>query len=135
MIEKPTWIIHNVLGYDNLPEEDFDYFGNFHTHGLNEYGHKELCLCINIEPKLATGILNTCGLMIANDKEVFKGVSEKVLEGGYKVYFEEFPNDPVLYIYLPDANNRLPQDEDCNPIYKMQKEYAKYISKNELTIK
>lgn len=132
MIDKPTWIIHNVFGYETLPEKDFEYFGNFHTHGLNEYGHRELCICINIPQEVACGILNACGMMIANNGETFeKGISNKVLEDGYNVFFEEYPDDPVLYIFLPDENNKFPQNNDCNELYKLQGKYAKYISENE----
>ena len=126
--------MHNVFGYDDLPEENFEYFGNFHTHGLSEYGHRELCICVNIPENLALSILNNCGMMIANHGEVFeKGITNKVLEGGYDVLFEEYPDDPVLYIILPDENNKFPQDDGCNELYKKQAEYALYISKNKLS--
>jgi hypothetical protein len=72
------------------------------------------------------------GLRIADNETVFtEGIRTDILENGMDVELISFDNDPTLYIILPDANGKLPSDEDCVEPYKYQYEYAKIISEDE----
>lgn len=133
MIEKPTWDICSNINFENLPKENFEYFGNFYTKGLNRYGHKELCICLNIPYEIARSILNRCGMMIVNEGMIFKrDAYEGIIDDGYDIFIEEYPNDSFLYIFLPDIDNNFPQNDDCNEFFKLQKNYADYIYKNKI---
>ena len=134
-VEKPDWLIHYVVPtVDKSKSPDYfyePYFSNIHTHGLDKYGHRELCLCIALPSETACGLLNTLGMRIANKDTVFtEGIRTDVLSNGMDVQFITFDNDPTLYIILPDANGKLPMDSDCEEPYCYQEKYAKLISDN-----
>jgi hypothetical protein len=132
-----TWKIHNIIDAEEYYEEkdgkDYPYIGNFHTHGLNEYNdQRELCIVLAIPDIRAKMILNTMGLRVADNETVFtEGIRTDILTNDMDVELISFDNDPTLYIILPDANGKLPSDEDCVEPYKYQYEYAKIISEDE----
>ncbi len=128
MITEPTWVLHSII-----PEEDDikigEFFGNIHTHGLNDYGHRELCIAFNINPHVSGGLLNALGMDIANNNLILKeGIVHDKLKNGFDLKIITFKNDPTLYIILPDPNNKFPEDADCDPEYAKQELYAKHIS-------
>ena len=134
-IEKPNWIIHYVAPtVDESQSPDYfyePYFSSIHTHGLDKYGHRDLCLSIAIPPETACTLLNSLGMRIANEEEIFEdGIRIDILANGMKVKFISFDNDPTLYIILPDKNGKLPDDCDCEEPYSLQEKYAKIISEN-----
>ena len=134
-IEKPNWIIHYVTPtVDELQSPDYfyePYFSSIHTHGLDKHGHRDLCLSIAIPPETACTLLNSLGMRIANEEEIFEeGIRTDILANGMKVKFISFDNDPTLYIIFPDKNGKLPDDCDCEEPYSLQEKYAKIISEN-----
>ena len=126
-----TWIIHGIIDVeDSFKPKKCPYIGNYHTHGLNEYNNqRELCIVINLENKVATGLLNSMGMRVANGETVFtEGIRTDILENGMDVQLLSFDDDPTLYVILPDENNRLPSDKNCSEPFSFQYEYAKMIS-------
>lgn len=131
-----TWIIHGVYDAGLVREEKdnkkYPYMSNFHTHGLNEYNHRELCLVLALTGKVAVGLLNDMGMRIADGETVFtEGIRTDILSNGMDVELLSFDNDPTLYVILPDENGKLPSDKDCEEPFKFQYEYAKMLSEDE----
>ena len=132
-----TWKIDGIFDarkhYEERDGKEYPYIGNFHTHGLNEYNNqRELCIVLAIPGRRAATLINTMGLRVAENETVFtEGIRTDILENGMDVELISFDNDPTLYIILPDANGKLPSDEDCVEPYKYQYEYAKLISDDE----
>jgi hypothetical protein len=127
-----TWMIHGITDMESVfPGKEF--IGNFHTHGLNEYGnHRELCIVLAFPGQVAQRLLNDMGLRIAKKETVFtEGIRNDILANEMDVEFISFDNDPTLYVILPDENGKLPSDKDCLTPYKYQYEYAKLIHDNE----
>ena len=132
---KPDWIIHHVQNHDcdvcNTHVKDsvgFYGFADIHTHGLNKHNHPEICIPLDISPKVAMNVLNTIGYRIAVNGEIFKeGYNDTVLAGKYRVKFVKFDDDDTLYLILPDVNNRLPEDDMCDLPYSSQLFYAEII--------
>ena len=129
-----TWTIHGVIG---MAEEhkgkfkDVTYMGNFHTHGLDLYGHRELCIVLNMPQEKAGELLNNMGLMISKKGRTFsEGIQKDVLQNDYDVELISFEDDPTLYVILPDVNNKFPSDADCEEGYNYQYEYARIISED-----
>jgi hypothetical protein len=129
-----TWKIHGILDikeyYKEKDGKDYPYIGNFHTHGLKEYNNqRELCIVMALPEEQAAGLLNHMGLKVANNETVFtEGIRTDILSNNMDVQLLSFDNDPVLYVILPDANGKLPMDDDCEEPFKYQYEYAKLIS-------
>lgn len=126
-----TWKIHGVMIQGEEGYEDKEFIANYHTHGFDAYGHREMCIVLDIEDKIAAEILNNTGLRIAGNKASYKeGKCHDILQNDYDVEFISFSGDPTLYMMLPDPNNLFPEDEGCIEPYKYQYEYAELISKN-----
>ena len=137
------WIIHYVsnnggcacCGTDKSTGNPSYYslfgFANAHTHGLNNYAHRELCAVLDIGIDRVGALLNAMGDRIAKGETTFgEGVRTDVLGNGMPVGFMTFPGDPTLYVMLPDAEGRLPGDGRCELPYALQEEYAEIISKH-----
>lgn len=132
-IKSPTWVIHNVISDEETRENAGQYFGNCHTHGLNKYGHRELCFVLALEPQLLGSLLNDIGMKIANEGAAYaEGLIPNILGSGYELKGYTIKDDPTLYLFMPDENNKFPGDEGCNPDFVMQEKYARYISENNL---
>ena len=138
-MKKFNWTIHYVSqsGCDicndnsNAPYYyDLPCFANIHTHGLDKYNHRELCICIDIGHERVSNILNSIAYSIAYDNLVLEeGICDCILQG-YSTKIISFENDPTLYLILPDVNGNFPGEEGCEEIINRQEEYAKYISDN-----
>lgn len=127
------WIIHYVSNKFCAccnPEESpisFPLFANVHTHGLAKYGHKELCIPLELDFEIACGILNQCGLKIKYDGIKYApGKCDDVIKN-FPVLFHEFPDSDKLYMIMPDPNGKFPEDEDCEFPYNKQLIYAEII--------
>lgn len=132
-LTKPTWIIHGVYPTeaDLKKDKNAKYCVNYHTHGLDNYGHRELCIPFPLDKETAMNILNNMGFLIAEGKKEFKeGLIEgdEIITNGYNLWGKTFDGDPTLYIYVPDVNNKFPHDEDCDEDFKEQEKYAEYVS-------
>ena len=140
---KPDWVIHYVQDHDcdicgkhnksNKHSDTFDYIANVHTHGLDKYGHPEICIVLDIGGVAAADVLNSIGYRIAHKNEIFtEGCYTDVLANNYICKFVKIGNDDkILYLILPDANNHFPDDDECNSPYDKQMIYAKAIHHNE----
>ena len=130
----PDWIIHYVaptVDRSKSPAYYYEpYFANIHTHGLDKYNDRELCTSINIGQETAKKLLNSLGMRIVHGDVFTEGIRTDILKGNYDVQFITFDNDPTLYMILPDVNNKLPMDSDCEEPYCYQEKYAKIISDN-----
>ena len=130
----PDWMIHYVaptVDRSKSPAYYYEpYFANIHTHGLDKYNHRELCISISIGQETAKELLNSLGIRIVHGDVFTEGIRTDILKGNYDVQFITFDNDPTLYIILPDVNNKLPMDSDCEEPYCYQEKYAKIISDN-----
>lgn len=130
------WIIHYVQEHDcdlcGKHDENvtgFTGFANIHTHGLDKYGHKEICVPLDIG-KVVVPILNQCGLRIKFDNEKFTpGFNDCVIQK-LPVLFHEFENSDILYMILPDPNGKFPDDKDCEFPYNQQLFYAQIIEED-----
>ena len=135
-LKEIDWMIHYVQEHDceycGKHEEKstgFTAFANIHTHGLNKYNHKELCIPIDIG-KVAAIILNECGLRIKLGNEKFiPGFDDSVIQD-FPVFFHEFENSDTLYMILPDPNGKFPDDEECEFPYNKQLLYAQIIEED-----
>lgn len=131
------WLIHYVQEHDceicGKHEENsigFTGFANIHTHGLDKYSHKELCIPLDLGMKLAGTILNNCGIRIKLEQEKFvPGKDESVIKG-FPVIFHEFENSDTLYMIMPDPNGNFPDDEECEFPYNKQLFYAQIIEED-----
>ena len=130
----PDWMIHYVAptaDRSKSPAYYYEpYFANIHTHGLDKYNHRELCISINIGQETAKELLNSLGMRIVHGDVFTEGIRTDILTNDYDVQFITFDNDPTLYMILPDVNNKLPMDSDCEEPYCYQEKYAKLISDN-----
>ena len=133
-MEKPDWIIHYVaptVDRSKSPAYYYEpYFADIHTHGLDKYNPRELCICICIGQEKAKELLNTLGMRIVNGDVFTEAIRTDILTNDYDAQFIIFDNDPTLYMILPDVNNKLPMDSDCEEPYCYQEKYAKIISDN-----
>lgn len=131
------WMIHYVQEHDcdccgmhNPNPTGFTGFANIHTHGLDKYGHKELCILLDLGPELSCQLLNNCGLRIKLDSEKFvPGFNDSVIRN-LPVLFYEFENSNTLYMIMPDPNGKFPNDEDCEFPYNKQLFYAQIIEED-----
>ena len=131
------WIIHYVQEHDceicGKHEDNligFTGFANIHTHGLNKYNHKELCIPLDLGYKLAITILNQCGLRIKLGNEKFvPGFNDSIIQN-LPVLFYEFENSNTLYMIIPDPNGKFPEDDDCKFPYNKQLLYAQIIEED-----
>lgn len=141
MSNSYDWIIHNITDMsaaikEERPDISFDkikHIGNVHTHGLDKYNHPELCTVLNIDPYILGRILNSMGKMVQSNITSFSiGRFSSVLQGDYEVELIKFPDENVLYIMLPDKNNKLPGEEGCQEPYCHQRFYAKLIHEHNI---
>lgn len=131
------WIIHYVnnnfcdcCGVQEQSPISFPAFANIHTHGLDRYNHKELCIPLELDSDIACQILNQCGLKIKYDNMKYvQGKQEGVIQG-FPVLFYELPNSNTLYMILPDPNGKFPDDEGCEFPYNKQLIYSQIIEED-----
>lgn len=140
---KIDWNLHYIVDGCNCSEcsdecdtymsdmqEKYPYFGNCHSHGLEEHGHADMVVCLNMGHELMASIINTCGLIL-----IEKGLSrlehnkeyEGFLTGGYKIKTYQPEGCPVVFIFMPDKNHKFPGDEGCEFPYCNQQVYADLI--------
>ncbi len=124
MDKKSDWIIH----YVTIGDDKYKYIVNIHTHGLNKYNHKEFCMVLDIGSICSEIINSICHDVVFNGKIFSEGIYSGISENKYNIEIISLPNDPVLYIILPDENNKLPSDKDCQYPYNQQYKYVKTIS-------
>ena len=131
---KIEWVVHyvqehhcDICGKHEEKSSGFSAFANVHTHGLNLFNHPELCITIDIGPEIIMPVLNTLGLRIKHGESFSPGIYDDALANGYKAKFIKFDNEDILYLILPDSQNRFPEDSGCEFPYNKQLFYAEII--------
>lgn len=131
------WMIHYVSNKycdccGELEESpiSFPLFANIHTHGLDKYNHKELCIPLELDFNIACQILNQCGLRIKYDNVKYVPGRDDTVIQNFPVLFYEFPNSNTLYMIMPDTNGKFPDEEGCEFPYNRQLLYAQIIEED-----
>lgn len=122
------WIIHAVCNSAACAEcgkiENSFIPGacNFHTHGLEKYGHPDLQIVIEYPPQEIARILNTIGLRIQDGARFAAGDLIKGIYEGCDVRLDTFEETGrnVLRVIIPDKFNRFPEDPICEYPYNLQ---------------
>jgi len=104
-IKKFGWYAHLVTNDDKCPSGV-----NGHTHNVKEaYGHKDLQICLPIQPEILNGLLTTVVDEIKKGKKFESGVEyDNIFSGGFKAKFlDAFEcGRPVLRLLIPDKNGK-----------------------------
>ena len=122
------WIIHAVCNSAACAEcgtiENSFIPGacNFHTHGLEKYGHPDLQIVIEYPPQEIARILNTIGLRIQDGARFAAGDLIKGIYEDCDVRLDTFEETGrnVLRVIIPDKFNRFPEDPICEYPYNLQ---------------
>lgn len=128
MKKKMDWVIHMVgngivCSDCGKVESSFpEYIGNFHTHGLDKYGHQELQLVIHMTPENIGYVLNTLGLRIQAGEKFEAGQLAEGIFLDCPVRLDEFVETgrKALRVIIPDEKNRFPEDPACSYPYNYQ---------------
>lgn len=128
MEKKIDWVVHMVMNGANCDvcgkreDELIPYACDAHTHGMNNYGHKEFQMVLAYEPKELMRILNYLGLKVQAGEKFRDGdmVSGIYLDCDVQLREFECHGDTVLRVIIPDRMNRFPDNPDCEEILKIQ---------------
>lgn len=114
-----NWIVHHVFGYD--PSGNF---ANNHTHGMEQYGHLDFQLVLNISPLIAQEILNNLGVRVRDGDRFKPGDMVDNIITNYAVHLvlKVDSERPVLRVLLPDPNGLFPGDKGCQEPYSLQED-------------
>lgn len=134
------WIIHMVANGNECAlcgctENHFlPGLCDFHTHGMDKYGHQEFQVVLRMPDGELKYILNVMGLLVQSGRRFKAGdlVSEIYMD--CKVRLDEFESngDKVLRVIIPDKNNRFPEDKKCDDIFKRQLLENLYVSSDDV---
>lgn len=132
MMEKHGWYAHMVgpscecetCGeHDTEGDPDSPTLVNYHTHGLESFGHTDLQIVLPIVPNLAMAVFSTIVDNIKNGKSYKSGeVYYDILTNDMPVAFQstsESEDHPVLRVILPDASRCITR-ETMEPQYAVQ---------------
>ncbi len=130
----PCWIIHYVTDVsEKYLDPIYKYIGDFHTHGLDKLGHKELCIPLNIDSRLGASILNCLGEEICNGREFTESCRySNILTCDFQVV--SFPGSTELFVIFPDENGKFPGDNGCEFPYSEQLKYAEIIASEHIML-
>ena len=128
MKRRIDWIIHAVCNSAACAEcgkiENSFIPGacNFHTHGLEKYGHPDLQIVIEYPPQEIARILNTIGLRIQDGARFAAGDLIKGIYEDCDVRLDTFEETGrnVLRVIIPDKFSRFPEDPICEYPYNLQ---------------
>jgi hypothetical protein len=122
MLEEYGWFVHYVFETD---KNELKGLANIHTHGILEnFNHLDVQIVLPLSPEVAHPVLVEVVEKIKNGT-TFKDneVSSEVLYD-MDVYFLKFNegNREVLRVMLPDPKGSLPNERECDEMYKRQLE-------------
>lgn len=101
----------------------YEYMCDAHTHGMNEYGHRELQFVLNIAPSIIGYLINTIAKKILNgeikpkDKMMCYGIIKD-----YAIRLDEARDEDgelLWRIIIPDAEGKFPE-ETSDKVYAKQ---------------
>lgn len=112
-----NWMIHYVFG--SCPIKNIT---NYHTHGMEHYGHLDFQLVLNVSDEHAKYLLNTMGMRVQNGEQFKSGDHVNGLYEDCSVRLDEYQESgrTVLRLIIPDENNRFPEDPECSKPYCYQ---------------
>lgn len=120
LMQKHGWIIHSVF---ETEKNEFSGMANTHTHGLSKtFSHPDFQMVLPIDPKITQQLFNILVELVKNGETFEEGKDyENVIEN-FSVQFKEFREDnrKVLRMILPDENGKMPNDIECDALYKKQ---------------
>ena len=116
MNNQYTWLIHSVFDYGPGNTK------NNHTHGMEDFGHLDFQVVLNIKPAEIGYLLNTMGERVRDGERFQSGDMIKGLFLDCDVrldLFRETGRD-VLRLIIPDGDNRFPEYPLCKAPYIFQ---------------
>lgn len=127
-MKKIDWIIHAVSNQVKSakfvkPEDRFiNGACNFHTHGMDKYGHMDFQVVLEIDPNDIAFILNILGTRVQNGEKFKAGDLVSGIFTDCQIRLDEFEETgrTVLRVIIPDENNIFPDDQNCNDDFKLQ---------------
>jgi len=141
MASNYEWVIHGIGNHyicDECRKAGHGFFPqscNFHTHGMERYGHKDFQMVLAYPVGEICRILNTLGERV-RDGERFKDgdlISGIYLDCDVRVTEFEETGRTVLRVIIPDKHNRFPEDPDCLFPYTVQMFSTEFLSSNGVT--
>lgn len=113
-------IIHKIVFDEEDNKELPTGLGNAHTHGMENYGLKNLCMGIEYDDNRASYILNTIAELMVDPNEDMDINKTHCIDNEYgmtsfKFRFREATccDEPVLLVVVADANGHFPGDCCC----------------------
>lgn len=127
-MRKIDWIIHAMANgvycsKNNKAENSFiDGACNFHTHGMEKYGHLDFQVVLELDPNDIAFILNTLGMRVQSGEKFNAGDLVYGIFADCPIRLDEFEETgrTVLRVIIPDEKNVFPDDEKCNADFKIQ---------------
>ena len=127
-MKKIDWIIHAMANgvccsKNNKVENSFiDGACNFHTHGMEKYGHLDFQVVLELDPNDIAFILNTLGMRVQSGEKLNAGDLVYGIFEDCPIRLDEFEETgrTVLRVIIPDEKNIFPDEEVCNDDFKFQ---------------
>lgn len=127
-MKEIDWIIHAVANGVYCPtsgtiEDGFvENACNFHTHGMEQYGHLNFQVVLELPAEDIGYILNTLGQRVQageyfEDGQYVSGIFE---DCDIRLKLFEETGRQVLRVIIPDNNNIFPDDDRCMDVFKLQ---------------
>lgn len=127
---KPNinWLIHYVgngvrCDVCGKEENSFPHFMcNIHTHGMEQYGHLDFQIVIDLGMSLAGTLLNDMGLRVQSGQKFKVGdvISDLIVGYDVKLVGAMETNRNVLRLIFPDKNGSFPENDTCEYPYNRQ---------------
>lgn len=115
--EKVDWVIHGVV--DSEKEEV-----NYHTHGLDSHGFREISIALSIPQEIGQSILNMAGLMLLEKGKDFgemEYIEDLCAVGIYAITVNDEETGLVQTRFIfPDKNGRFPWDKNVDAGFERQ---------------
>lgn len=119
--------IHKIQYTEEENKKFLEGLGNAHTHGMEKYGLKNLCLGVDLSPERTSYILNEVSELMADPTEDMDMKKIHFLHNSYGTVTLKFRmveakcfDEPVILIVTDDPNGRFPGDKMCLEPYKYQ---------------
>ena len=113
-----TWVIHKVCDENFIPG-----MCDAHTHGLNEYGSKEIQFVLNFNDTYIAYLLNEVGTRVAEGLKLKHGmIIDGLFDDGaaIKVYeTKDSFGEPIFRLIMQDEKFKYPEESEEYP-YSLQ---------------
>jgi len=116
-MEKLNWLIHYVADDGGI-----EYMANSHTHGMDQYGHTDFQVVMNLGSQEISRLLNTMGIRVRDGERFYASNMVKGLYLDCNIRLDSVMETGrrVLRLVIPDKHNRFPEDPRCMAPYKYQ---------------